>query len=51
MILDDSDGQNKIPGENLLPKFPDICLTIEKKPGKPSARKMTRPGIERGPVG
>ena len=29
------------------PSFPDICLTIE---GKPQPGKLTRPGIEPGPL-
>ena len=34
----------------MWPKFPDICLTVEGKLRETSTRKLTRLGIEPGPV-
>ena len=40
-----------ISGDGWDLRFPDICLTVEKKPRKkPQPRKLTRQGIEHGPA-
>ena len=30
----------------MLPKFPDICFSVEEEPKKTSTRKLSRPGIK-----
>ena len=35
----------------MWPKFPDICLALEENSGKPSMRKLTRPGMQFGSAG
>ena len=37
--------------EQIWPKFHDIRITVEGKPGKISVRKLTRPGFEPGSAG
>ena len=37
-----------ISGDSWGLSFPDICLMVEKNPGKTEPGKLTRPGIEPG---